>query len=325
MRIDLPGIEAFLGVAERGSFGQAATDINLSQAALSHRVKKLEDGLGVALLSRTTRRVALTEAGQELLPVARRLVDEMKGTLAALRSRGPGGPERLAIGCLPTVASLHLPAALAEFGRLQPEVRVQIYDNSAAEIAARVRAGDASFGVSIVSAREGDLEITPLVRDPFVLVCPATHPLAGRPAVQWHEVTGETMIRISAEAANRVLIDNALHRRREAMRWRFEVQHVSTALGMVRAGLGLAVLPRFGLAAHGSHGLAGVSLRNPAVARPLGIVARRDAPLPPHAALLARLVGKQMRRPPSAPFQAPDQALDQATDQEAGRNGWTAP
>lgn len=295
MRIDLPGIEAFLGIANWGSFRRAAAHMNLSQAALSHRVKKLEEALGTILLARTTRRVTLTEAGLELMPVAQRAVSDIEGALDALRDRGRGGPERLAVACLPTVALLHLPAALAEFGRLHPAVRVQIYDNSAAEITGRVRAGEADFGVTVVSARGTDLDITPLNRDPFVLVCPAGHLLAGRAAVQWRELGGEPLIRISAETANRLLIDEALDRKREVPSWRFEVQRVPTAVNMVRAGLGLTVLPLSGLKANGSTDLVGVPLRNPAVVRRIGLVSLRDKPLSPHAALLARLVAERLR------------------------------
>lgn len=296
MKIDLPGIEAFLGVANWSSFRRAAAHMNLSQAALSHRVKKLEESLGTALLSRTTRKVALTEAGLELLPIAQRAVGDLDGALAALHDRGRGGPERLAVGCLPTVALLHLPAPLAEFRRLRPSVHVQVYDNSAAEIVARVRAGQADFGISAVSARGLDLEITPLMRDPFVLVCPASHKLASRAAVPWRDLEGETLIRISAEAVNRILIDEALGRRREAMEWRLEVQRVPTAIGLVAAGLGLAVLPRSGLQANQMPGVVGIPLRNPAIARGLGLITLRDRPLPRNATLLAQLVTKCLKR-----------------------------
>jgi DNA-binding transcriptional LysR family regulator len=290
MRIDLPGIEAFLGVAHLGSFRRAAAHMNLSQAALSHRIKKLEESLGTALLARTTRRVTMTEAGLELLPVAQRAVGDIEGALVGLRDRGSGGPERLAVGCLPTIALLHLPAALAEFGRLRPAVRVQVYDNSADEIVRRVRAGEADFGITATSVRGLDLDIVPLTQDPFVLVCPTGHTLATRASVQWQELEGEALIRISAE--------EALNRKRETMLWRFEVQRVPTAMGMVRAGLGLTVLPRSGLDAHRMEGLAGVALRNPSVARRLGIVSLRDKPLPPHAAFLARLVTDRLKARP---------------------------
>src|ERR1700712_827260 len=249
MRIDLPGIAAFLGIADYGSFRRAAGHLNLSQAALSHRIRKLEDSLGVSLLARTTRRVTLTAAGLELLPVAQRLVDEVSSTLDGLRERGGQQPERLAIGCLPTIALLHLPTVLIEFGRQRPEVRVQVYDNSAIEIVERVRAAEVEFGVTIVSAESRNLEITPVVKDPYVLVCGLSHPLAGRSSVQWQELEGEPLIRISSGAWNRQLIDEALGARRETMRWRHEVQHIATAISMVRAGLGLTVVPRSGLQA----------------------------------------------------------------------------
>ena len=87
MRIDFLGIEAFLGVAECGSFNGAAQRLNLSQAALSHRMKRLEDDLGVKLFTRTTRQVALTPAGLELLPKVRLMMETLSGAYESLRSR----------------------------------------------------------------------------------------------------------------------------------------------------------------------------------------------------------------------------------------------
>jgi DNA-binding transcriptional LysR family regulator len=295
MRIDLPGIEAFLGVANWGSFRRAAGHLNLSQAALSHRIKKLEESLGTPLLARTTRRVSLTRAGEELLPTAQRLVQDRAATLDALRGRRDAGTERLAIGCLPTVAVLHLPGVLAAFARRRPEVQVQVYDVSAAEIADRVRAGDAEFGVTILSAKSWDLEIAPVVSDPFVVVCPADHRFAAMAAVPWAELAAEPLIRISAEAWNRQLIDQALGPRRESLRWRIEVQHVATAVAMVREGLGLGVLPRSGLHASLGPDLAGVPLARPALSRTLGFVTRREPPPSAHAALLMSLVAARLK------------------------------
>ena len=145
MQIDLLGLEAFMNIANCGSFKRAAGHLNLSQAALSHRLKKLEDNLGVALLARTTRHVIVTPAGLELLPVAQKMLQEVSSALDALRERGKSGHERLAIGCLPTLALLYLPSVLAEFATLNGRTPVQIYDNSAAEIAARVQRGRRGF------------------------------------------------------------------------------------------------------------------------------------------------------------------------------------
>lgn len=296
MRIDFLGLEAFLSIANWGSFNRAAGHLNLSQTALSHRLKKLEHDLGVQLLSRTTRKVTLTSAGLELLPTAQRIVEELRASLDGLRELGRGRQERLAIGCLPTIAKHHLPRILRAFEARHTGLAVRVFDNSASEIADRVRAGEAEFGVTIVSTERWDLEITPLLKEPFVLVCPADHALAGRPTVAWSELEGVPLIRISAQTGNRFLIDDALGARRELMTWRYEVQHVATAIGMVQAGVGLTVVPRLGVDLADGPGLAAVTLRNPGIVRTIGIVARRGHPLSPAAAALAQLIQAALRR-----------------------------
>jgi DNA-binding transcriptional LysR family regulator len=224
------------------------------------------------------------------------MVQEVSTTLEDLRNRRGSRPERLAIGCLPTIALLHLPAVLAEFARQFPETRVQVYDNSAAEIADRVRSGEVELGMTIISAKSWDFEITPLVTDPFVLACPATHRFAALPSVRWRDLEGESLIRISAEAWNRLLIDDALGPRRESLSWKYEVQHVATAVGMVHAGLGLSIVPRLGLEASFSIDLVGIPLRDPTLARTLGIVARRNETPSAGAALLTRLIAERLKQ-----------------------------
>ncbi len=296
MRIDFLGLEAFLGVANWGSFSRAAGHLNLSQTALSHRLKKLEDDLGVKLLSRTTRQVTLTVAGLELLPRAQRAVDELGASLDGLRAVARGRQERVAIGCLPTIANHHLPRVLDAFERLHPGVGLRVYDNSASEIAERVRSGEAEFGITIVSAEHWDLEIRPILKEPFVLVCPATHRFAGAASVAWGDLADVPLIRISQQTGNRFLIDDALGPRREAMTWRYEVQHVSTALGMVQAGVGLTVVPRLGVDLADDPGIAAVTLNDPGVVRTIGLIARRGQALSPAAESLAGLVHARLRK-----------------------------
>jgi DNA-binding transcriptional LysR family regulator len=295
MRVDFLGLEAFLSIADRGSFHRAAAHLNLSQTALSHRMKKLEDDLGVKLLARSTRQVSLTPAGQDLLPKARHIMEEISASFASLRAQGKERQETLAIGCLPTIAIHYLPHLLREFGVLYPSLTVRIFDNSASEIADHVQAGRAEFGITIVSANRWDLEITPLLKEPFVLVCPAEHPLAGEKAVAWSALEGVPLVRISAQTGNRLLIDDALGSRREHLDWRYECQHVATAVSMVLAGLGLTVVPRLAIDVMGTPGIAAVPLRNPGVSRTLGIVAKRGLPLSPAAEALMKLIQRRMK------------------------------
>jgi DNA-binding transcriptional LysR family regulator len=295
MRIDYLGLEAFVSIGDRGSFHRAAAHLNLSQTALSHRMRKLEDDIGVKLLTRSTRQVALTPAGLELLPRARRMIEDMQASFADLRRQGRERQERLAVGCLPTLAIHYLPSILHDFGRAFPDLNVQIHDLSASEIADLVQSGQAEFGLTIVSANRWDLEIEPLVKEPFVCACPAGHPLASEPFISWSQLAGEPLVRVGVSTGNRVLIDDALGPRREQMTWRFEVQHVATAVSLVAAGAALAVVPQLAAAIAESPRVVVVPLRNPGITRTLGIILRRGLPLSPAAADLKRLIETRLK------------------------------
>lgn len=279
MRIDVLGLQAFVSIAERGSFRAAASHLNLSETALSHRIRKLEEALGVQVLLRTTRQVTLTPPGVALLPRARKLFDELGEALGELRAAAVAGEERVAVACLPTVATRCLPQALGAFAAERPDVQVKVFDNSAAEIAERVQAGDAEFGVTIVAANRLGLEVRPVAREAFVLLCHRASPLASSPSLTWAELDGVPLVRISAETGNRILIDDALGSRRESLSWRFEVQRVTTAVSLVGAGMGAAIVPLLGFDPADAADIVAIPLRSPGVTRTLGIVTREGAHL----------------------------------------------
>ncbi len=295
MRIDFLGLQTFLSIAERGSFQRAAAHLNLSQTALSHRMRKFEADLGVKLLARTTRQVTLSPAGLELLPKARRILDEIETSFEALRQGGRHRQERIAIGCLPTIANHYLPRILREFGARFPDMAVKVYDNSATEIADLVQSGAAEFGITIVSANRVDLDIKPLLKEPFILVCPASHVFARQKSVNWSELEGIPLVRISPQTGNRALIDDALGSRRDALRWRYEVQHVTTAVSMVMAGLGLTVVPRLAIDTARTPDVAAIPLRNPGIVRTLGILSKRGTSLSAPAEILAGLISARLK------------------------------
>jgi DNA-binding transcriptional LysR family regulator len=295
MAVDFLGLEAFLSIAERGSFRKAAAHLNLSQTGLSHRIRKFEDALGAKLLARTTRQVTLTPAGLELAARARGPVEALVAVLAELRAGASQGGQTVAIGCLPTIAVHHIPRLLVEFAGTHPGVTVKVFDNSASEIAERVARGEAEFGVTIVSANRWDLDIVPLLTEVFVVACPAAHAFAARAHLSWADLEGHPLVRVAPHTGNRALLDEALGARRDAMDWRYEVQHLATAISMVESGLALAVVPRLAVEAAGSAGVVAVALRDPAVLRRLGVVSRRGVPLSPAAEALLGLLRRHFR------------------------------
>jgi DNA-binding transcriptional LysR family regulator len=207
----------------------------------------------------------------------------------------------VAIGCLPTLAIHFLPGIIAKFSAKHPATLVRVFDNSASEIAERVQRGDAEFGLTILATSRWDLEMKPLVKEPYVLVCRANHPLARQRSVRWSDIQDERLIRISPQTGNRALIDDALGAATERLRWSSEVQHVATAVAMVAAGVGMTVVPRSTVAVVRTQNLACVPLRNPSVTRTLGVVTRRGVPLSVLGASLLKLIEQSLAAGPRRP------------------------
>lgn len=296
MRHDILGLQAFVTIAERGSFRAAASHLNLSQTALSHRIRKLEESLGTELLIRTTRQVTLSPAGLALLPTANRLFEELDSTLSDVRSASRLTQSRISLACLPTAAIRCLPAAVEAFAGEYPEVQLRIFDTSAREIANRVQNGDAEFGLTILAANRWDFEARPLVREPFVLLVHRNHPLAGMPSLAWSQLDGLALVQISTEAGNRILIDDALGGRQESLQWRFEVQRLSTAISLVIANVGCAIVPRMAIDLDHNRELAAIPLRTPGIFRTLGIVSKKGSALSAPAKRLIHHISEVLKR-----------------------------
>jgi DNA-binding transcriptional LysR family regulator len=279
MQIDFLGIQAFLAIVETGSFHLAAAQLNLSQTAVSHRMRKLEEALGVRLIARTTREVSLTDAGRALLPRARSAVQELGVSCEAVRKHGQHAHNWLVMACLPTLAAGAMVEVLRRCHARWPDTPVRVFDSTVHEIVELVESRIAAFGVSVMRPQlvGGELRAEPIGEEPFVLLCPETHAMAGRESVNWADLRDEALIRISMTSGNSVTIDESLGALREQLRWRLEAQHTAMAVEMVRGGLGLTVVPL--LAADCGPGVRAVPLHAPRVTRTLTVVTRRDAVL----------------------------------------------
>ena len=295
MRIDFLGLEAFLSIAERGSFQRAAAHLNLSQTAISHRMRKLEEDLGLKLFARTTREVTLTRAGIDFLPKAQRALAELEQSFDDLKQQGAKRRERLDIACLPVFAVNYLPSILAKFYRSQPGVQVRIFETPSAAIAELVQSGEVEFGLSGVQTNRWDLEVETMSASPLSLACPSRHALARKRSIGWAELRNLPLIRVGSKTAIRAMIDDALSAARLNLNWQYEVQHVETAVNLVEAGLAYAVVPVIDVTLHRGRGMAAVPLRGPRLSCAYGLVSRRGMPLSPAAEKLRVLLIEELK------------------------------
>lgn len=283
MKIDLLGLEAFVGVAELASFTRAAEHLNLSQTAISHRVKKLEGSLGVQLFRRSHRDVVLTDDGTALLPKIKSMLAGMDAELERVRTQAVAKRQKLTLACLPTIAMDLLPQALRIFDAKHTDVTVSVVDTSASEIGALVASGSVEFGLTIVAAGNHDLVTETLFSEDYVAVCPADHAFAKRRQITWGDLVKEKLIRVNPQTANRFIVDQALGNRSETPNWAYEVQHTLTAFRLVREGLGLTIMPRSAVDALNDPAVAILPLSRPRISRTIGILSRRNVALSPLA------------------------------------------
>lgn len=276
-------LKAFLAVLDLGSFNEAARQLNLSQPALSRRIKGFEEAVGAQLIERTTRHVAPTQIGRELLPLVRRLVDEFEDSILSISDLGGRHRAQVTIASVPTAAFYFLPRVVQSFNEKFPGIRFRILDLSANEGLDAVANGEVEFGINITGAARADLNFTPLIEDPFVLACRRDHPLATAKSLTWADLAGHPLIGVSKTSGNRAVLDRALTTAQVKLNWFYEVNHLSTSLGLVEAGLGISVMPKLATPQLEHAVIATVPLRAPLVSRTIGLVERRGGRLSPAA------------------------------------------
>ena len=300
MNAELLDLRAFVTVAELGSFVRTAKALNLSQPALSRRIQKLEESLGAPLLERSTRHVNLTMVGRDFLPKVRRLIDEFETSVLGIHDLGARSSGLVSVAAVPTAVFYFLPRAIGRFAAAYPRIRIRILDIGANEGLEAVARGEADFGINFIGASHAEIEFQKLVEDPFVLACRNDHPLASRKQVSWSELVSHRIITVGRNSGNRALIDNALVRHGLQLNWAYEVAHLSGSLGLVEAGLGVAVLPRLATPAAGHPIIRTIRLIEPEVSRTIGIVRRHGATLSPHASQFLKMLLEAWRSPSPA-------------------------
>jgi DNA-binding transcriptional LysR family regulator len=178
MAFELRHLRAFVAVAEELNFTRAAERLHMAQQALSRTINQLEQRLGVQLFERSTRKVALTPAGEALLQRAGPILDAVDR--AAAEVRAAGGTRRLTVGLRETYGAQIVARALHSFAAERPDVEVETRYGDILDPSGGLRGGDAD--VSLVSGDFDDsgLELLPLWSEPLYLIMSADHPLAER-------------------------------------------------------------------------------------------------------------------------------------------------
>lgn len=284
MDVSFRQIRAFVAVAQWRSFSRAAEDLNLSQPALSARIRELEGALGLKLFGRTTRSVQLTAGGEHLLIRAHRALGELDAVILELRDQAALQRGRVAVACVPAVAFHLIPKAIKHFITVHPGVQVEFSEFTSAQVEAKVLEGSVDFGVCGRTAQQRELDLELIVRDPFVIVTPLNHPLTRRKGVTLPMLHPYPLIVMRRGTNVRSELETAFEACGIRLQPVYETTHHFSVIGMVEAGLGIGALPSMTVSALRPSQIGIVKVVAPIpVAREIGIVTKHGSASSPAA------------------------------------------
>ncbi len=286
--MELRHLRYFVTVAEELHFGRAAARLFIAQPPLSQQIQQLERELGVSLFARTSRRVQLTAAGEAFLTEARQILRGVEHAAGAAQRAAVGETGRLAIGFAASATYDLLPAVLRDFRALYPEVALSLSELNAAEQTGALSGHTIDIGFVRPSVPHPDLAVGAVLREAFLIALPETHPLAAQSVLPLSALAAELFISFpevpkpSYADTVRLACESAGFTPRVVQ----EVREMQTALSLVAAGFGVALLPE-SVRHLRRDGVVYRPLVEPAPRTELAVVSRADNLSPTQQNLLA--------------------------------------
>lgn len=242
--MELQQLRYAVAIAEEQSFTRAAQRCFVVQSALSRQIKSLESELGVRLFARTSRKVKVTPAGEAFVKQARlclQAAERAKASAAAAHGQIRGS---LTIGVIPTVTAVDIAAVLGAFRRSYPEVGVHVRTGGSDEFLRRIAAGQLDVGV--LGLAEGvtprGVQMRELSQERLVAVLSERHRLAGRRRLRLKDLADEPFVDFPEGSSGREQSDLAFDRARLRREVSLEVNTADLLTGLVRQGLGVALV-----------------------------------------------------------------------------------
>jgi DNA-binding transcriptional LysR family regulator len=298
-------MRAFVALAKTGNFTLAAQYMHVTQSALSGLIKELEQTLGVRVVDRNTRRIALTETGNELYPLFSQMIDDLDRALANIADQAQlrKGIVRVAVPQL--MACTLLPQVIAAWRAHYPDIGISLSDSPVEAVTTRVLSGETDFGIGPERDGAPQLEARELMEMPFEAVVPTDHALAKHSRLGWSDLAAHPLITLRGQFTERLLADmgrgakedaaradergtkrdtRADNVRDVALRPAHEVTYMTTALAMVASGLGVTVCMPYAAPLVRLHGLRMLPLDAPVLTRRFFVYTREQRSLSPAAA-----------------------------------------
>jgi DNA-binding transcriptional LysR family regulator len=283
-------LQTILALAEYGSFIAAASLLKTSQPAVTRTVKHVEEVLGIKLFERSTRSVQITAAGKEFVAVAARMLNDLKITLRSMRELSDQRRGQIIISSIMSVANGKLPGLVSAYRLDHPGIELHVRDGVHGTVIEDVRSGAADFGITYLDDLPDPFLSVRVGREDFIIVLPKNHELARSKTLSLLDLKGVPLVSLPRDSRTRRVIDGAASSVGLTLNHVVTVSQFATMLGFVRAGIGLAIAPKSGVASFLGKELNAIPIRGRPLARDLGIITLKEREPSPAATGLMSLI-----------------------------------
>ncbi len=296
--VTLKHLTAFVAVAQEASFTHAAKRLFQTQSSVTSLVRQLEDALGTQLFARTSRRVALTSVGQEFLPKVMRLLADFDGAIEDVVRYGALERGRVGVAAAPSAITQIIAPAAAAFASQYPAVRLYLSDDNSGHIQRKVAAREVDFGLTSRWADAPGLQFDAVLEDRFGVLYRETDGefKPGRDGyLRWSDLVDRKLVGVVDETGIMALLRARADLPVEAAAPFYEASSTTSQAALVKAGMGVAVLPALAAERVLEPGLRFTLLARPTVVRTMCIIRHKEYPLSPASQALIQAIHAYLR------------------------------
>lgn len=241
--MELHQLRYFVAVAEVGNFGRAATRCRVSQPSLSQQIIKLEARLGCKLFDRLGRKIALTDAGEALLPRARAILAEVVEAEREVSGDLDTGGGRLAIGAIPTIAPYLLPSVIRRFLEADPRADLTVREDVTDRLIEALAAAELDLALMSLPLEDPRIAHEELMVEPLVVVAPLDDPIAGRNAVSIEDLEDRPAVVLHELHCLSNQVRSFCQAHHVNLRIVCRTTQLTTVQSLVALGLGVSIVP----------------------------------------------------------------------------------
>ncbi len=240
--LDSRQIRAFCVLARTASFTETGRELHLTQSSVSHSMKALERDIGCRLLDKLGKKVVLTQAGEQLLHHATKILQEMENARASLVRLGKWGRGRLRLGASTTACQHLIPSVLREFKKRFPDHAITIEPGDTPALIGSLLRRQIDLALSLEPGQEPQLDFHPLFTDELLFIVGAQHPWAQAGRVDRLEVPRQSYILYSKQSLTFQLVESYFRREQMVLNSVIELGSMEATKELVKLGVGVSIL-----------------------------------------------------------------------------------